>query len=107
MPCYTNYQLKMMKPMKKIKSIKQLNAEKKRLKLRRAELEKAIVYDWRDLKGSLSPKNIAGQAFSKLFDGDEKKNGHSIISDTVSELAATFTKKLVEKAEGKIGKWFK
>ena len=93
--------------MKKIKSIRQLKAEKKKLKERRAELEKAIKYDWRDLKESLRPKNVAGQVISNLFDGREKQNGHTYITDKVSEMATKFAWKMVEKAKNKIGKWFK
>ena len=93
--------------MKKIKSIKQLKAAKKQLKHRQAELEKAIKYDWRDLKENLKPKNVAGQMFSKVFEGDEKQNGHSFVSDSVSEIASILARKLVEKAEDKIGQWFK
>ena len=50
--------------MKKFKNAKQLKQEKNRLKMRQAELEKAIKYDWRDVKSSLTPKNIAGQVMA-------------------------------------------
>ena len=103
----TSCQMMMMNPMKKFKSIRQLNAEKKWLKERRAELEKAIKYDWRDLKKSLRPMNVAGQVISNLIDRGENQKGHTFISDTVSEMTARFTRKLVEKTETKIGKWFK
>ena len=84
MPCCANYLQKMMK---KIKNIQQLNAEKKQLAQRKVELEKAIKYDWRDVKESLKPGNVAVQVFSKLAEG--------------------FTGKMAEKAEDKIAKWFK
>jgi hypothetical protein len=93
--------------MKKIKSIKQLKAEKKRLIERQAELEKAIKYDWRDVKESLTPTNVAGQAFSKMFEEKDKQNGNSFIADSIAQIAAGIAKKLAEKAEGKISSWFK
>jgi hypothetical protein len=93
--------------MKKIKSIKQLKAEKERLIERQAELEKAIKYDWRDVKESLTPTNVAGQAFSKIFEEKDKQNGNTFIADGIAQVAAGFVKKLVEKAEGKFSSWFK
>jgi hypothetical protein len=89
--------------MTKIKHICQLKLEQQPLLQRQAELEKAIHYDWRDLKDSLRPKNIAGQVFSKLFDRKE----NAFVADGVSQLAARFTKKMVEKAEDKIDGWLK
>ncbi len=93
--------------MKKIKSIKQLKAEKKRLIERQAELEKATKYDWRDVKESLSPGNVAGQAFSKMFEEKGKQNGNTFIADGIAQVVAGFVKQLVEKAQGKFGSWFK
>lgn len=96
-------------PMKKFKNAKQLNEEKKRLKMRRSELEKAIRYDWRDVKDSLKPANIAGQVFSSF--AGEKESGHRADSGVLSEMAARFASRLAGKAEDKLkdkfGKWFK
>jgi hypothetical protein len=92
--------------MKRIRTIKELNTEKKRLAQREVELEKAIKYDWRDLKDSLKPGHVAEEVFAGLFTGKEKQNGHTIFSDGVAGMAAKLARKLVEKAEGKIGKWF-
>jgi hypothetical protein len=90
-----------------IKNIRQLKLEKKRLAQRQTELEKAIQYDWRDLKNSMRPKNITGQVLSKLFDTKEGKNDPTFVADGVSQLAARFTKKMVEKAWDKIDGWLK
>lgn len=94
--------------MKKFKNARALNEEKKRLKMRRAELEKAIKYDWCDVKDSLKPKNIAGQVFSV---GGEKDEKNKTDSGVLSEMAAKFASKLAGKAEDKlkdkISKWFK
>ncbi len=89
---------------KKIKSIKQLNAEKKRLLQRQAELEKAIRYDWRDVKESLKPKYVAGKVIAKLFDKTEQ-NGLDPLAAGLSHLAAALTKIAVEKAEEKVNEW--
>lgn len=91
--------------MKKIKSIKHLNAERKRLEERKAELEKAIRYDWRDVKDSLKPGNIAGQVFASACK-KENASGNDSISEGIARIVAGFTKKMVEKAERKFGTWF-
>ena len=95
--------------MKKFKNAKQLKEEKKRLKMRQAELEKAIRYDWRDVKDSLKPKNIAGQVMAGLR--GEKEPGNRSESGILSEMAAKFASRLATKAEdklmGKFGKWFR
>lgn len=95
--------------MKKFKNARELNEEKKRLKMRRAELEKAIKYDWRDVKDSLNPKNIAGRVFSGT--ANERSGESGTEAGILSEMAAKFASKLAGKAEDrlkdKIGKWFK
>jgi hypothetical protein len=57
--------------MNRINSTKQLKFEKKKLKQRQGELEKAIRYDWKDVKETMKPQNLAGQAFSGIFDGKD------------------------------------
>ena len=88
--------------MHKIQSIKQLKARQKKLEQRKAELEKAIRYDWMDVKESIRPKNVAGQLFASMF---EKANGESSLAETLSQLAAVLTKIGVEKAEEKVSEW--
>ena len=90
--------------MNKIRSIKSLNAEKRRLEQRRLELEKAIRYDWRDVKESMKPGNVAGRVFAKIFE-KEKQNGDSSLANTLSQLAAVLTKIAVQKAEEKVNEW--
>jgi hypothetical protein len=84
--------------MKKIRNIKQLKAEKKQLNQRQVELEKAMKYDWRDLKDNLRP-----------HEKEKKKENtfNTFFADSASKIVATFAQKLAEKAETKIGKWFK
>jgi hypothetical protein len=90
--------------MNKIGSIKQLKARQKKLEQRKAELEKAIRYDWMDVKESIKPKNVAGQVFAHLFE-KEQQNGDSTLANTLSQVAAVLTKIGVEKAEEKVAEW--
>lgn len=79
--------------MKKIKNIQELQAEKKKLEERQAELEKAIKYDWRDVKESLKPGNIAGQFFSGFFKRKEKTEQRSFFGGILSKLSAKWFNK--------------
>ena len=88
--------------MKKIKSIQQLKAEKKFLVKRKAELEKAIHYDWRDVKKSMQPKNLAGTMLSS-FKSDEQQPSDSFLSSMAAKAAGN----AVRKAEEKLMQWFK
>jgi hypothetical protein len=97
--------------MQKIKNIKQLKAEKKKIDRRKAELEKAIKYDWRDVKETLRPKSVAGSVLLSLFGKKEKKDKNnsydsSFIVGSMSELAAGLTRILIEKTGKKIERWF-
>ncbi|CAN5901395.1 hypothetical protein BH11BAC4_BH11BAC4_21290 [soil metagenome] len=58
--------------MKKIRSIQELKTLKKQLEQRKHELEKSIQYDWRDVKESLQPVNMAKQVFRNVFTLKEK-----------------------------------
>jgi flavodoxin len=92
--------------MKKINHIQELANEKRKLKNRQNELEKAIQYDWKDLKYSLGPKKWAGLAFSKISGGEQKNAKSGVFAETLSRLAAQFTEKAVGIAEEKIVKKF-
>jgi hypothetical protein len=85
--------------MKKIKNMSHLKAHKKKLLLRQKELEKAISYDWRDLKESFKPKNVAGQVILSALKADLNDHNPDILAETLSILAAKFTKTAVEQAE--------
>lgn len=85
--------------MKKIKNMSHLKAQKKKLLQRQKELEKAISYDWRDLKESFKPKNVAGQVILSALKADINDNNPDILAETLSILAAKFTKTAVEQAE--------
>ena len=87
--------------MNKIRSIKQLKARQKKLQQRKTELEKAIRYDWLDVKESIKPKNVAGQVFAHIFN-NQQPNEDSSLANTLSQLAAVLTKIAVKKAEEKV-----
>lgn len=86
--------------MKKMSNIRELRQEQQRLRMRQLELEKAIHYDWRDVKESLRPKNVVKQVLAPVTGESE------VLPELVSELASHFTKKLVEKVPGHLGEWF-
>lgn len=86
----------------KIKSIQQLKAEKKTLTKRQAELEKAIRYDWRDVKDSLLPQSFASLMLSKVAKEKEKSP-----DSFLSTLAASLAKNAMQHVEGKLFKWLK
>lgn len=89
--------------MNKIRSIKQLKTEQRKLEQRKNELEKAIRYDWLEVRESVKPKNVAKQLFARIFDKEpQDKNS---LANTLSELAAVFTKVAVKKAEEKVTRW--
>lgn len=88
--------------MKKIKSMQQLKAEKKMLAKRRTELEKAIHYDWLDVKKSLQPKNLAGNMLSSITNKEQLSS-----ASFLSSLAASAAGNAVKKAEEKLIKWLK
>lgn len=68
--------------------------------MRQLELEKAIHYDWRDVKESLRPINVVKQVLTP------ESGDNELLPDLVTELAGHFIKKLVEKVPGHLGEWF-
>ncbi len=88
--------------MRKIKNIQELKTEKKMLAKRKAELEKAIHYDWLDVKNSLQPKNLASNLLSSVRSSEEEYTGSFL-----SSLAARAAGIAVKKAEEKLLKWLK
>lgn len=94
--------------MKKIKYVKQLKKEKKRLESRQEELERKIRGDWHELKTNLRPKNMAKEAFGKLLDKQaEPAPGDNILASTLSFGASLLAKKFSVKAGEKLEAFFK
>ena len=93
--------------MKKFKNIQQLEDEKKTLARRKAELEKAIRYDWRDVKESLNPVQLAAGFFAKKEQKKEETQSSSVLQDTIAGIAETYLEKLAGKFEQKLTEWMK
>jgi hypothetical protein len=95
--------------MRKIKSIKQLLTEKKRIKLREEELEKKIRSNWSELKESIKPAAIAKDIFSKVMRDktEDNVNGESVLKSTFTYGMSLLAKKITDKAGDKFSKFFK
>jgi hypothetical protein len=95
--------------MKKIKSIKQLLAEKRRIKLREEELEKKIRGNWKELKETLKPVSIAKETFSNAMKHktEDNVNGESVLKSTFTYGMSLLAKKFADKAGDKFSKIFK
>ena len=95
--------------MKKIKSKKQLRAEKKRIKIRQAELEKKIRVQWNELKESLRPVNVAKETFRKVVQNKTEENpeDESVFKSTIKYGISLLTKKFSDKAGAKFEWLFK
>jgi hypothetical protein len=93
--------------MKKIKNKKQLQEEKKRIKIRKTELEKKMQSQWNGLKDSLRPVNIAKDTFSSFLDKKAVENlaDESILKSTLNYGISLMAKKFTDKAGEKF-KWF-
>jgi hypothetical protein len=94
--------------MRKIKSIRQLQNEKKRIKLREEEFESKIRSNWSELKESLKPAAIAKDAFSKVMRDktEDNVNGESVLKSTFTYGMSLLAKKFADKAGDKFSKIF-
>jgi hypothetical protein len=95
--------------MKKIKSIKQLRAEKKWLKERQDELEGKISSNWKELKEGLKPVNIAREAIDSFLKKKTEKNLSSdgFLKNTVAYGFSMLAKKFVDITGEKFSKTFR
>jgi predicted phage gp36 major capsid-like protein len=99
--------------MKKIKSIKQLQYQKKLIKKHQTELEEKIRSNWKELKERLKPVNITKDAIESIL---RKKvsnvmNDGGIIKSSLSYGIALLAGKLAETTGEKFskiltGRWF-
>lgn len=95
--------------MKKINSIKQLQAEKKRIEQHREQLENKIADNWNELKTNLKPTNLVKDAFSSVLKKKEREshaNG-SIVKTTLSYAASLLAKRVADKAGRKLSRFYK
>ena len=82
--------------------------EKRRLKSERNDLEKKIEVDWRDLKHSLTPKNIANQIIIKTLEKTKELNSPTrLVADSLLLIASRLTNVITQKAENKVSQWLK
>lgn len=86
--------------MKKIRHIRQLNEEKKRLRIRQLELEKEMRQSWQDLKESLQPKNFLKNKLADLTHSETKEK--NLFSSVLSHGAAYLIRQFVDAAGEKI-----
>jgi uncharacterized protein YllA (UPF0747 family) len=95
--------------MKKIRSKKQLQAEKKRMKLRQEELEKKIRSKWNEVKDSLKPMNFAKESFSKIMQDKAEENlkDESVLKSTIRYGVSLLAKKFTDKAGEKFDWMFR
>lgn len=86
-----------------------LRAEKKQIRIRREELEKKMRIQWKELKESLRPVNIAKETFQKVVQNKTEKNleDESIIKSTLKYGVSLLVKKFTDKAGEKFEWLFK
>jgi cell division septum initiation protein DivIVA len=95
--------------MKKINSIKQLQAEKKRIEQHREQLENKIADNWNELKINLKPTSLVKDAFSSVFrkkERDNQDNG-SIVKSALSCAASWLAKRVADKAGRKLSRIYR
>ncbi len=92
--------------MKKIKSKKQLRAERERINQRLKVLETKMNIQWQELKQSLSPANIIKDSIDSILKNKTERNlnGKSLLKSTftygVTLLAGKFAEKARERFSG-------
>ncbi len=95
--------------MKKIKNIRQLQNEKKRILQHQQNLEDTIRSNWYELKGILKPANVAKEALSKVMQHEtaDTINGQGILKSTFTYGASLLAKKMADKVSEKWVNFFK
>jgi hypothetical protein len=94
--------------MKKINSKLQLRAEKRRIRIRRQELEEQIRCQWDELKESIKPVNIVKETFKKMVQKETRKNleDESLIKSTLNCGISILAKRFTNKAGEQFKKYF-
>ena len=91
--------------MKKINSIKQLQAEKKKMTQHQQVLEDKIRDNWSELRGNMKPANLARNAFSQILSKkSDGINNKTIVKGLVTVGAAWLVKRMIRR---KLGNMFK
>jgi len=94
--------------MRKIKNIKQLKAEKKRIKQQQEELENKIYGNWKELKESLRPVNIAKDAIGSFLRNKTEKSmdDEGIFKSSFTYGVTLLARKFADKAREKLSRAF-
>ena len=93
--------------MKRIKTIKQLKAEQIRINQQQEELEDKIRSNWRELKESLRPVNIAKDVIGNFLKSKtEKIDADDLLKSSFVYGVYRLLKKFADKAWEKLGKIF-
>ena len=94
--------------MKKIKSIKHLQAEKKRIQQQQEYLEQKIRNQWNDLKESLKPANLITESLNYHAKSKIKDNldSDSILKNTLTYGVTLLANNLITKTGEKMSKIF-
>lgn len=93
--------------MKKIKSIKHLRAEKRKLQKRKSELEEKIKISWTDMK-----RNFINGKFQKNYSEEkhainDENSRDGFFDELFTFLAGQVVHKMAGKAEEKFGEWLR
>ncbi len=94
--------------MKKIKNIKQLRAEKIRIKQQQLEIEEKLGLGWKDLKETVRPANIARDAIGGIFrkKASDGQPENKLLNTALNVGFAFLTGKLTEKVVQKLSRVF-
>ncbi|MEP7254675.1 MAG: hypothetical protein ABI666_02810 [Ferruginibacter sp.] len=86
-----------------------MQAEKKRIKQEQQDLENRIRVNWREVKESLRPGNIAKDAIGSIFKNKtaENMNDDNIFKSSFTYGVSLLAKKFAEKAGEKLSKVFR
>lgn len=95
--------------MKKIRSIRQLKMEKKRIRQEQDELENKIRSNWGDLKNNLRPATIAKDTLSSFIHNktEQKQQEDGILKSAFTYGLTLLAKKFADKAGNRLNKIFK
>jgi predicted Zn-dependent peptidase len=95
--------------MKQIKCIKQLQAEKNRIKRQQDALEMEMLNNWNKLKTHLHPVSFAKEAFNHVlqYKTSQNLNSESILKNSLTYGVTLLANRMMEKAEKKLGGYLK
>lgn len=95
--------------MKQIKCIKQLQAEKNRIKRQQEALEIEMGNNWNKLKAHLHPVSLAKEAVNNVlqYKTSKKLNSDSILKSSLTYGVTLLANRMMEKAEKKLGGFLK